>query len=147
MNSIKAHQISNLRFTVKSCNIARSKAAVRLLTMAATMTDDLRQPEIHRLNDFESTAGQWHEPPNDIDVPALPRVDGGKSAWLFLAACFVLEALVWGLSPAFFSSLLQLTPSQGFHSLMASSKSTIATQNHLLPKRLELPPSEPRRQA
>jgi hypothetical protein len=27
---------------------------------------------------------------------SLPQVDGGKDAWLFLAACFVVEALVWG---------------------------------------------------
>lgn len=27
---------------------------------------------------------------------ALPRVDRGKDAWLVLAGCFVLEALVWG---------------------------------------------------
>ncbi|KAF2802759.1 MFS general substrate transporter [Mytilinidion resinicola] len=27
---------------------------------------------------------------------SLPPVDGGKDAWLFLAACFVVEALVWG---------------------------------------------------
>jgi hypothetical protein len=27
---------------------------------------------------------------------SLPRPDGGKDAWLFLAACFVVEALVWG---------------------------------------------------
>lgn len=26
----------------------------------------------------------------------LPPVDGGKRAWLFLAACFVIEALIWG---------------------------------------------------
>lgn len=26
----------------------------------------------------------------------LPRADGGKDAWLFLAACFVFEALIWG---------------------------------------------------
>ena len=29
---------------------------------------------------------------------SLPRADGGKDAWLFLAACFVVEALVWGSS-------------------------------------------------
>jgi len=29
---------------------------------------------------------------------SLPPVDGGKDAWLFLAACFVAEALVWGKS-------------------------------------------------
>jgi hypothetical protein len=26
----------------------------------------------------------------------LPPPDGGKDAWLFLAACFTLEALIWG---------------------------------------------------
>ena len=29
---------------------------------------------------------------------SLPRADGGKDAWLFLAAGFVVEALVWGQS-------------------------------------------------
>ncbi|KAH7320831.1 major facilitator superfamily domain-containing protein [Stachybotrys elegans] len=32
---------------------------------------------------------------------SLPPVDGGKDAWLFLAACFLLEALVWGFPFAF----------------------------------------------
>lgn len=27
---------------------------------------------------------------------SLPRADGGKDAWLVLAGCFILEALVWG---------------------------------------------------
>ncbi|KAK1147863.1 hypothetical protein N8T08_000377 [Aspergillus melleus] len=31
----------------------------------------------------------------------LPPIDGGKDAWLFLAACFVMEALIWGFSFAF----------------------------------------------
>ncbi|KAK3494904.1 major facilitator superfamily domain-containing protein [Neurospora hispaniola] len=31
----------------------------------------------------------------------LPPVDGGKDAWLFLAACFVVEALVWGFPYSF----------------------------------------------
>jgi hypothetical protein len=26
----------------------------------------------------------------------IPRADGGRDAWLFLAACFVFEALIWG---------------------------------------------------
>ncbi|KAL8855925.1 MAG: hypothetical protein Q9178_007439 [Gyalolechia marmorata] len=34
--------------------------------------------------------------PSDHDDPSLPPIDGGKDAWLFLAACFVVEALVWG---------------------------------------------------
>ena len=27
---------------------------------------------------------------------SLPRADGGKDAWLFLAGCCTVEALVWG---------------------------------------------------
>lgn len=27
----------------------------------------------------------------------LPPVDRGKHAWLFLAACFIFEALIWGM--------------------------------------------------
>lgn len=30
----------------------------------------------------------------------LPPMDGGKDAWLFLAACFVIEALIWGICPS-----------------------------------------------
>ena len=44
-------------------------------------------------------------PPNGISDPgpnghnefSLPSVDGGKDAWMFLGATFVLEALVWGM--------------------------------------------------
>ena len=32
---------------------------------------------------------------------SLPRVDGGKDAWFFLAAAFMSEALVWGKLPGF----------------------------------------------
>jgi hypothetical protein len=28
---------------------------------------------------------------------ALPPVDGGRAAWLFLGAAFMVETLVWGL--------------------------------------------------
>lgn len=35
-------------------------------------------------------------PPDGTTEFSLPPVDRGKDAWLFLAACFVLEALVWG---------------------------------------------------
>lgn len=27
----------------------------------------------------------------------LPPADGGRSAWLFLAGCFAVEALMWGI--------------------------------------------------
>ncbi|TDZ37130.1 MFS transporter asaE [Colletotrichum spinosum] len=37
----------------------------------------------------------------DHEFSSLPPVDGGKQAWLFLAACFAIEALVWGFPFAF----------------------------------------------
>ncbi|KAI9925285.1 hypothetical protein ASPWEDRAFT_120703 [Aspergillus wentii DTO 134E9] len=38
---------------------------------------------------------------HEHDDAQLPPADGGKDAWLFLAACFVIEALIWGFSFAF----------------------------------------------
>lgn len=32
---------------------------------------------------------------------SLPPVDGGRDAWLFLAASFMIEGLVWGFSFSF----------------------------------------------
>ena len=37
-----------------------------------------------------------HPDGEDLQARTLPRADGGKDAWLVLAGCFVLEALVWG---------------------------------------------------
>lgn len=51
------------------------------------------QPPTHDLAAFEA-GPQWSA--DDRDVQALPRADGGQAAWLLLAACFGLEALVWG---------------------------------------------------
>ncbi|KAG6018654.1 hypothetical protein E4U41_003683 [Claviceps citrina] len=39
-------------------------------------------------------AGAGHE-------SSLPPVDGGKDAWCFLAACFLVEALTWGFPNSF----------------------------------------------
>ena len=36
---------------------------------------------------------------HEMEMASLPPVDGGKDAWLFLAACFMIEGLVWGMSP------------------------------------------------
>lgn len=32
------------------------------------------------------------------DGAQVPPIDGGINAWLFLAACFAMEALVWGFA-------------------------------------------------
>lgn len=35
---------------------------------------------------------------------SLPPTDGGKDAWLFLFACFMLEGLIWGMHSTRFES-------------------------------------------
>lgn len=45
---------------------------------------------------IEDSGDRNSSTPNDS---SLPPVDEGKDAWLFLAACFVVEALVWGENP------------------------------------------------
>ncbi|KAI2467528.1 MFS general substrate transporter [Annulohypoxylon bovei var. microspora] len=41
------------------------------------------------------------QPEEERQEFSLPPVDGGKDAWLFLAACWAIEALVWGFPFAF----------------------------------------------
>lgn len=52
--------------------------------------DDSRLPTSPEDRVEDGVGGMGHE------MPSLPPVDGGKDAWLFLAACFMIEALVWG---------------------------------------------------
>lgn len=51
-----------------------------------------RSSEVHELRDAGDT--QVDGPQREF---SLPRADGGKDAWLFLAGCFFVEALVWGV--------------------------------------------------
>jgi len=76
---------------------------------------------------------QRPEPPAPLQEFSLPPADGGIDAWLFLAASFVVEALVWGKfkfsTPVRMSKFL-LTYIQDFHTLLACSKNTIPLMNH-----------------
>jgi hypothetical protein len=58
-------------------------------TRASSLADD---SSIHSTN--YSTRSMRHVVPS---TAALPPVDGGRSAWLFLAGATVIEILVWGL--------------------------------------------------
>ncbi|KAF5855191.1 hypothetical protein ETB97_009745 [Aspergillus alliaceus] len=58
----------------------------------------------------------------------LPPIDGGKDAWLFLAACFIIEALIWGKllllqDRSFLADLIQV---QASPSPLVSSRTTTA---------------------
>ena len=33
------------------------------------------------------------------NAQALPSADGGRQAWSFLAACFLMEGVIWGTAP------------------------------------------------
>lgn len=65
------------------------------------MADPLATPGAESIELHDLTPGVE----SDIDnsnpgIAALPRADGGRQAYQFLAACFVLEATVWGVSSA-----------------------------------------------
>ncbi|KAI6081127.1 major facilitator superfamily domain-containing protein [Hypoxylon rubiginosum] len=47
------------------------------------------------------TSEDYSEQQSSRQEFSLPPVDGGKAAWLFLAACWVVEALVWGFAYSF----------------------------------------------
>ncbi|KAL2201003.1 major facilitator superfamily domain-containing protein [Corynascus similis CBS 632.67] len=48
-----------------------------------------------------SSEHQVEDDGNELEMPGLPPVDRGKDAYLFLAACFLIEALVWGFTFCF----------------------------------------------
>jgi hypothetical protein len=54
-----------------------------------------------------TTVGDTNSPEDNRHNPiqhefSLPPIDSGKDAWLFLAACWAVEAVVWGkCSPVF----------------------------------------------
>lgn len=62
----------------------------------------LRQPAVAKNDEYPAPPipeeGLSSSPDGDQQEFSLPPVDGGKHAWLFLAACFAIEALVWGTS-------------------------------------------------
>lgn len=68
---------------------------------AVTSSSGLRLSEIDRAIELR---GPGLTPPEsfiDRNESQLPPVDTGKDAWLFLAACFAMEALVWGFAFTF----------------------------------------------
>lgn len=53
----------------------------------------------NRSEDHLHMGEAWELGPSESSsIHELPRADGGKDAWLFLAAAFMVETLVWGES-------------------------------------------------
>ncbi|KAI0010457.1 major facilitator superfamily domain-containing protein [Xylariaceae sp. FL0662B] len=70
------------------------------MARSAVELDDLN------VNSLNTTVEQRVAQPSGIDSVSgqdfsLPPVDTGKDAWLFLAACWTVEALVWGFGFSF----------------------------------------------
>ncbi|KAF2243049.1 MFS general substrate transporter [Trematosphaeria pertusa] len=72
--------------------------------MASERTTELElarypgQTPSHISTDIEP---QHSDPSDDIAGFSLPPTDGGKDAWLFLLACFMLEGLIWGFAASY----------------------------------------------
>lgn len=56
--------------------------------------DPTARPDSDAIELVNLEQAEWTE--QGHSTQSLPRTDGGKDAWLFLTACFILEALVWG---------------------------------------------------
>jgi hypothetical protein len=58
-----------------------------VLVPANTTVDNSFQLELE-------SSSRWNEEPEHEYL--LPQADGGRDAWLFLAAAFAIEIMVWG---------------------------------------------------
>jgi len=100
---------------------------------AATATPDTQ-------SQFElQPRGRWSEEPEFESL--LPPCDGGKDAWTFLAAAFVIEIMVWGVPLLFRRPTSPMANClQAFLGRMAYSKSIIVLRSPSLAP-LVFPPS------
>jgi len=72
-------------FTFANCDMSASTDRINEPAMAGE--------EAIRLEQLGRIDGPSDNPHHEF---SLPPVDGGKDAWLFLATCFFVEAMVWG---------------------------------------------------
>ncbi|RYO42740.1 hypothetical protein AA0111_g132 [Alternaria arborescens] len=71
------------------------------------------------------TSSRWNDEPENETL--LPPTDGGKDAWLFLAAAFVIEMMVWGfpwsygIFQEYYSSSLPFSGASGIPAIGTSA--------------------------
>lgn len=73
-------ELSSIRISHPSAGAANHEANFRVGSPEEGMSGSLDDQNASRNPEF-----------------SLPPVDGGKEAWLFLAACFVVDALIFGM--------------------------------------------------
>ena len=109
-------------------------------SLEADLTAAAATPDTQSQFELESRA-RWSEEPEFDSL--LPPCDGGKDAWTFLAAAFVIEIMVWGMPFLFRPPTSPLTNClQAFLGPMAYSKS-ITVLRSPSPAPLVFPPSGP----
>ena len=60
-------------------------------------TEAMNVPEDEASSNGHSSVARQSSDLEKLEGDGLPRVDGGLHCWLFLAGCFMVEALVWGM--------------------------------------------------
>ncbi|KAH7359520.1 major facilitator superfamily domain-containing protein [Pyrenochaeta sp. MPI-SDFR-AT-0127] len=60
-----------------------------------------QQPSVTEPQGIEARGNEPIHQSNEDEGFSLPPTDGGKDAWLFLFACFMLEALIWGFPASY----------------------------------------------
>jgi len=88
-NAFQFHETFPLSlFRILHCTMAQDLIQLRSLDLAATKEGD-QQPQVLNCN------AESQVPNSEF---SLPPVDTGKEAWLFLAACWGVEAVTFGQS-------------------------------------------------
>ncbi|KAJ4858127.1 hypothetical protein T069G_06394 [Trichoderma breve] len=85
----------------EASSIELKKAPPNTLSAETAHVPDQGPSESNYNSDRAIISGDDENPPTGAAEFSLPPVDRGKDAWGFLAACFVLEALVWGFPFSF----------------------------------------------
>lgn len=70
-----------------------------IVMRSSSSSTDYSKNEKVIVEQIDTLPSQDIEPANvdeDEQPTGVPPADGGRGAWMFLAGCFVFEALVWG---------------------------------------------------
>ncbi|KAK2058092.1 major facilitator superfamily transporter [Colletotrichum caudatum] len=78
-----------------------SQTELQYLTPHSAQVPVSTPPDPHSKAESGTGTGVHDSDDQGQEFLSLPPVDGGKQAWLFLAACFAVEMLVWGFPFAF----------------------------------------------
>ena len=85
--------------------------------------DSLREERVYEgsINSHDGLRRRFQSQSEPHREFSLPQADRGKDAWLFLAGCFMVEALIWGeYPPTINNNVLRIL--QVSHSPLACSK-------------------------